>query len=90
MSIGNIAETGMNAAMSDMEVISNNIANANTYGFKRSYTSFADLYPYGYGASGAIPGMGVQVASINQNFSKTQNFICKSIFCYFYSGFCSI
>jgi len=67
MGIGNIANTGMRAAMTEMEVISNNIANASTPGFKRSYINFADVYPGGSGGSQAA-GLGVQVSSIRQDF----------------------
>lgn len=69
MGIGNIADTGMQAAMSHMEVISNNIANANTIGFKQSSINFADIYPSAGGASNQI-GLGVDVASVMQDFSK--------------------
>ena len=39
-----IALTGINAASSDLEVISNNIANNATVGFKKSEALFADAY----------------------------------------------
>lgn len=70
MGIGNIANTGMQAAMSNMEVISNNIANAGTYGFKKSYINFADIYPSTSGGSSTTPGIGVSVTSISQNFAS--------------------
>lgn len=68
MGIGNIADTGMQAAMSNMEVISHNIANANTIGFKKSYINFSDIYPSSNGSSNMI-GLGVDVSSVNQNFA---------------------
>src|SRR5579885_687048 len=70
MGIGNIADSGMQAAMSNMEVISNNIANANTIGFKKSYINFADIYPSSNGAAPNQIGLGVDVASVNQDFSN--------------------
>lgn len=70
MGIGNIANTGMNAAMSNMEVISNNIANSNTTGFKKSYINFQDIYPSGSGASTIQIGLGVNVSSVLQDFSS--------------------
>jgi len=70
MGIGNIADTGMQAAMSNMEVISNNIANANTIGFKRSNINFADIYPSSNGAAASQVGMGVAVTSVIQDFTK--------------------
>ncbi|HEX8776589.1 MAG TPA: flagellar basal body protein, partial [Rhodanobacter sp.] len=40
----NQALSGINAAQSDLNVIANNIANANTSGFKGSRAEFADIY----------------------------------------------
>ncbi|MEO8400428.1 MAG: flagellar hook protein FlgE [Gammaproteobacteria bacterium] len=68
MGMGNIATTGMDAAMSNMDVISNNIANANTLGFKKSTASFADIFPSGNDASGVQIGLGVTLNSLQQNF----------------------
>ena len=68
MSIGNIAITGMQAAMSNMEVISNNISNANTLGYKSAYTTFGDVFPAGGATMQA--GLGVMLTGINQNFSS--------------------
>ncbi|RDI39958.1 flagellar hook protein FlgE [Aquicella lusitana] len=69
MGIGNIATTGMQAAMTNMEVISNNIANSNTFGYKGSYANFADMYPSGSNASSVQAGLGVSVSGIQQDFS---------------------
>lgn len=68
MGIGNIATTGMQAAMTNMEVISNNISNSGTYGFKSSSANFADLFPSGNAASSVQAGLGVSVTGIEQNF----------------------
>ncbi len=68
MGMGTIATTGMQAAMSDMDIVSNNIANATTIGFKRSSAQFADLFPSGSG-SGTQIGLGVNLASISQDFT---------------------
>lgn len=66
--VGNIATSGMNAAMSDMQEISNNIANVNTIGFKQAMVTFSDV-----NSGGAISsGSGVKVASITQNFAPGQ------------------
>src|SRR5438045_4974669 len=70
MGIQNIANTGMQAAMSDMEIIGNNISNSNTYGFKKSFGNFADLYPAGNAATGTQPGLGVNLLNIKQDFSS--------------------
>jgi len=46
MSFG-IALTGIDAAQTDLDVVSNNIANADTTGFKQSVADFSDLYASG-------------------------------------------
>lgn len=69
MGMGNIADTGMQAAMSNMEIISNNIANANTAGYKRSSINFADIFPSANGSSGNQIGLGVTIGSISQDFT---------------------
>ncbi len=43
MSFG-IALSGIDAAQAGLDVVSNNIANADTTGFKQSVTEFSDLY----------------------------------------------
>jgi flagellar hook protein FlgE len=66
-----IALSGINAATTDLNVISNNIANSNTTGFKVSEAQFADVF-----ASGALDfrsdqvGNGVRLASIAQQFAQ--------------------
>jgi flagellar hook protein FlgE len=68
MGIDTIAITGMQTSMTDLEVISNNIANSNTVGFKKSYANFADLYPTN--ATNTTPGLGTSLSSIRQDFSS--------------------
>ncbi|MBN2647038.1 MAG: flagellar hook protein FlgE [Thiotrichales bacterium] len=60
------ALSGINAASNGLGVISNNLANSQTVGFKSSRAEFADLF------SGAqtSPGNGVRVDSITQDFSQ--------------------
>jgi flagellar hook protein FlgE len=70
MGIENIANTGMQSAMSDMEVISNNISNANTIGFKKSHINFSDLFPSGTGSAGVQIGLGVRVVGVQQDFNS--------------------
>jgi len=65
-----IALTGLNAAQNDLQVISNNIANSETTGFKRSRAEFADLYATSeFGTSSTAIGQGVEVAAISQQFT---------------------
>ncbi|KGP63693.1 hypothetical protein EP47_04845 [Legionella norrlandica] len=68
MGIGSIATTGLQAALSHMEAISNNIANVNTIGYKKSYINFADIYSSN-GTSNHSLGMGTRIKSVNQDFS---------------------
>ena len=65
-----IALTGLSAAQNDLEVISNNIANSETTGFKRSRAEFADIYASSeFGVSSNAIGQGVQLAGIQQQFT---------------------
>lgn len=57
------ALSGLSAQADNIKVISNNIANSQTVGFKGGRTSFADIFA----GAGAI-GLGVRVAGINQDF----------------------
>ena len=64
-----IGLTGLNAAQQDLEIVSNNIANSNTVGFKGSRAEFADVYASSV-AGGNSQVAGVQVAGISQQFSQ--------------------
>ncbi|BCX82923.1 flagellar hook protein FlgE [Methylomarinovum caldicuralii] len=65
------ALSGLNAASTDLQTTGNNIANANTVGFKKSRAEFADVYAAGVlGASKTTPGSGVRVTDIAQTFSQ--------------------
>jgi flagellar hook protein FlgE len=67
----NTALTGLDAASKNLEVISNNIANSNTSGFKRSRAEFADVYAASdFGGSGAETGKGVQVTTVRQQMTQ--------------------
>ncbi|WP_153001130.1 flagellar hook-basal body complex protein, partial [Thiomicrospira sp. XS5] len=60
------AVSGINAASKGLGVISNNLANAQTVGFKSSRAEFSDMF---YGAQNS-PGNGVRVESITQDFTN--------------------
>jgi len=63
--------SGLNAASKGLDVIGNNIANANTTGFKSSRAEFADMVASAMGvAGGSDAGIGVQVADIAQQFTR--------------------
>ncbi len=70
-----IALTGISAASSELETISNNIANNQTTGFKRSDVEFSDVYASSaYGAGGSASkvsaGSGVSVSQVRQDFAQ--------------------
>jgi flagellar hook-basal body protein len=60
------ALTGINSASTGLGVISNNISNAQTTGFKSSRAEFADLF---YGAQ-STPGTGSRTQAVTQSFSQ--------------------
>src|SRR5438552_620706 len=55
------AATGMTAQQLNMDVIANNLANANTAGFKRSRADFQDLVYQNMRAAGTSAAQGAQV-----------------------------
>ena len=67
--VGVIATSGMKAAMTNMEEISNNIANVNTIGFKRANVNFADIHGQSMSSNTGGGGTGVKVSSIRQDFT---------------------
>lgn len=63
--------SGLNAASKNLDVIGNNVANANTVGFKQSQTKFSDVFASSLsGGGGTQAGIGVKVAGIAQQFSQ--------------------
>ncbi len=61
------ALSGLLAAQDGLDVISNNLANANTVGFKSGSALFSDLFS---GASANTPGEGVTEQEIEQDFAQ--------------------
>ena len=62
--------TGLKNAQTNLNVISNNIANAETSGFKKSDTAFADIVSSSAFSDPKLTvGIGARVSSITQNFS---------------------
>jgi flagellar hook protein FlgE len=58
------ALSGLTAASTDLNVVSNNISNSQTVGFKSSTTQFADVY------ADADVGLGTSVSGVVQNFAS--------------------
>lgn len=65
------AISGINAATADLGIVSNNIANASTAGFKASRAEFADVYATSLlGAGANAIGAGVSLSSVKQEFGQ--------------------
>jgi flagellar hook protein FlgE len=63
--------SGLQAASDDLDVIGNNIANANTVGFKSGSAVFADMYANSLLGSGNDQiGMGVSMPGVATDFSQ--------------------
>lgn len=63
--------SGLNAASKSLDVIGNNISNANTVGFKMAQAQFADVFANSLsGASGGGVGIGVKVQTVSQLFTQ--------------------
>ncbi len=63
--------SGLAASSKTLEVIGNNVANANTVGFKQSQAVFADVYAASLNGSGNSPiGIGTQLTEVVQQFTQ--------------------
>jgi flagellar hook protein FlgE len=63
--------SGLNASSKNLEIIGNNIANANTYGAKTSRAEFADVYAAALnGAGTSAVGIGTNIAAVAQQFTQ--------------------
>lgn len=63
--------SGLNASSKNLEVIGNNIANAQTFGAKSSRAEFADVYANSMNGAGSNAiGIGVNLAAVSQQFSQ--------------------
>jgi flagellar hook protein FlgE len=62
--------SGLIASSANLDVIGNNIANANTYGAKSARADFADLYANAVSGSSNTIGIGTTVAAVSQQFTQ--------------------
>lgn len=63
--------SGLNACQKYLDVTSNNISNANSYGFKKSRAEFADIYSSNvFTSTKTATGMGVLTSTVAQQFSQ--------------------
>ena len=63
--------SGLNATSKNLEVIGNNVANANTFGFKSARAEFADMYATSMSGTGTNNiGIGVNLSAVAQQFTQ--------------------
>lgn len=63
--------SGLNAAARNLDVIGNNVSNANTVGFKSGDALFADVYANAVAGGGELNiGIGTAVEAVQQNFGQ--------------------
>jgi flagellar hook protein FlgE len=63
--------SGLNSSSKALDVIGNNVANANTVGFKSAETHFADVYANSLSGGGASQvGIGSTISGVQQQFSQ--------------------
>ncbi|MFM2449008.1 MAG: flagellar hook protein FlgE [Pseudomonadota bacterium] len=62
--------SGLNTTSKNLEVIGNNIANANTFGAKSSRAEFSDMYANAVSGTSNSIGIGVALASVSQQFTQ--------------------
>ncbi len=66
-----VSLSGLSAAQLDLNTTSNNIANANTFGFKESRAEFGDVYSSSlFTNAKTTPGGGAQVNKVAQQFHE--------------------
>ena len=69
----NTSLSGLNAAQSDLDVISNNVANSETVGFKNSRAEFADVFASSQlGVAQNAVGQGTRLQNVAQQFTQGQ------------------
>jgi flagellar hook protein FlgE len=63
--------SGLSSSSKSLEVIGNNVANANTYGAKSSRAEFADMYAASLGGGGSNGiGIGSRIGAVAQQFTQ--------------------
>ncbi|GAB3265785.1 flagellar hook protein FlgE [Chitinimonas naiadis] len=62
--------SGLNSASKFLDVVGNNVANANTVGFKGSRAEFADVYANTLASTNVQVGIGGRTSNVAQQFSQ--------------------
>lgn len=66
-----VTQTGLNAVQKELNVLSNNLANASTVGFKRSYTNFGDIFSNDPASNPKTSiGMGITTQSVSRDTTQ--------------------
>ncbi len=66
----NAALSGLKSASSDLDVVSNNVANASTTGFKKSRAEFSEVFSSSSLGSSSQIGSGSRLSNISQQFAQ--------------------
>ena len=73
--------SGLNATSQHLQIIGNNIANANTYGSKVARAEFSDVYATALNGSGTQSiGIGTTLSQVAQQFSQAAFLIAVNLF----------
>lgn len=62
--------SGLNVAAKNLDVVGNNVSNANTVGFKQAQAQFADMYTSAQGGGSNAIGIGAKIATVAQQFGQ--------------------
>jgi flagellar hook protein FlgE len=62
--------SGLNVAAKNLDVVGNNVSNANTVGFKQGQAQFADMYTSAQGGGPNSIGIGAKIAAVAQQFGQ--------------------
>ena len=62
--------SGLNVAAKNLDVVGNNVSNANTVGFKQAQAQFADMYTSAQGGGSNAIGIGSKIATVAQQFGQ--------------------
>ena len=62
--------SGLNAATKNLDIIGNNVANANTVGFKGAAAEFADVFASSVGGDTTQVGIGTSITAVKTNFAQ--------------------
>ncbi|XVJ69360.1 MAG: flagellar hook protein FlgE [Rhizobacter sp.] len=62
--------SGLNTTAKNLEVIGNNIANANTFGAKAARAEFSEMYANAASGTANSVGIGVSLAAVSQQFTQ--------------------